>query len=213
MTAEEWPDERIRLHDVERDYRKFDGRVMFPSSHDITPGNIEACLTVLGKLLAAGNEVLIVSKPQFECIQVICDRFKEYLPQILFRFTIGAKNDEILSFWEPGAPSYKERLSSLLWAFHEGFNTSVSIEPMLDAENVVDLVHDLDYRVTDSIWIGKMNHIRKNIIIDSDEVAEAIHRIEQGQTDDKIRDIYNALKNHPLIKWKGGIKKIIDPRD
>ena len=37
--------------------RLYAGRIMFPSSHDITPGNFEACMTVLDKLIGAGNQV------------------------------------------------------------------------------------------------------------------------------------------------------------
>ncbi len=36
LTAAEWPLERIREHDVNRKHKKYPGRVMFPSSHDIT---------------------------------------------------------------------------------------------------------------------------------------------------------------------------------
>jgi DNA repair photolyase len=57
----QWACERIRKHDVVRKHRKYPGRVMFPSSHDITPTNLSACLQLLENLLAAGNEVLVVS--------------------------------------------------------------------------------------------------------------------------------------------------------
>ena len=80
-TAAEWPNERIRMHDVNRKHRRYPGRVMFPSSHDITPTNLNACMTVLEKLLAAGNDVLIVSKPHLGCIRKICDAFDLYRDQ------------------------------------------------------------------------------------------------------------------------------------
>ncbi len=51
LTAGQWPLERIRQKDVDRIYKKYDGQVMFPSSHDLTPGNIEGCLTVLRCLI------------------------------------------------------------------------------------------------------------------------------------------------------------------
>ena len=157
VTANQWPIERIRQHDVLKRHKKYSGRVMFPSSHDITPINIEACLTVLKKLLNAGNQVLIVSKPHMECIEKICDAFMSYRDQILFRFTIGACDDGILSFWEPNAPSYDERKNCLIYAHEAGFKTSVSVEPMLDSANIDLLINDLMPHVTNSIWIGTMN--------------------------------------------------------
>ena len=47
LTASQWPLERIRTADVNKLQKKYDGQVMFPSSHDITPNNLDACLTVL----------------------------------------------------------------------------------------------------------------------------------------------------------------------
>jgi DNA repair photolyase len=209
MKAEEWPLERIRQKDVEKAQKLYPSRVMFPSSHDITHGNFNACFTVLEKLLEIGNEVLIVSKPRFDCIRSICDSFANYRNKILFRFTITAMDNGLLKFWEPGAPNYEERRESLIYTAGAGYETSVSIEPMLDSENVVNLVHDLNPYVSNSIWIGKMNHIKKNLQIDSAEFEEAVRRIEDGQTNDRIKSIFDALKNHPKMRWKGGIKTIV----
>ena len=75
------------------------------------------------QLLDNGNDVLIVSKPHLECIQRLCTLPSEH---ILFRFTIGAYDDDTLRFWEPGAPPYDERLASLKYAFDAGFKTSVN---------------------------------------------------------------------------------------
>ena len=54
-----------------------------------------------------------------------------------------------------------------------------------------------------------MNHIKKNIVIDSAEMEAAVRRIKQGQTDDRIKEIYEALKDNPKIKWKGIIKDLL----
>jgi DNA repair photolyase len=51
MAVSEWASERIRQHHVTRKHPKYPGRVMFPSSHDITPNNLSACLQVLDKLI------------------------------------------------------------------------------------------------------------------------------------------------------------------
>lgn len=208
LTAEEWQLERVRQKDVDKKRKLYDGRVMFPSSHDITPGNFDACMIVLEKLLKAGNELLIVSKPRLECIRAICYSFKTYRDKIIFRFTIGACDDGVLSFWEPNAPKYEERRASMKHAFEAGFETSVSVEPMLCADGIFDLVKDLEPFTTNSIWIGKMNHF-KNIRIDSDEIHEAVRVIKDGQEDENIFEIYSKLKDNPLIKWKDSIKKVV----
>jgi DNA repair photolyase len=209
LTAEEWPIERVRQKDVDRRQRLCAGRIMFPSSHDITPGNFEACMTVLDKLIGAGNEVLIVSKPRYDIIREVCLEFRRDRDKILFRFTIGAMNDGILKFWEPGAPSFEERLDSLTYAFCSKYQTSVSIEPILDSENVIDLILTVEPFVTDAVWIGKMNHIRKNLVIDSAEMEAAVRRIESGQTKERIKVLYAVLRNNPMIKWKGIIKDLL----
>jgi DNA repair photolyase len=153
--------------------------------------------------------VLVVSKPHLVCIQRICEEFTQYKDRILFRFTIGAYDNAVLAFWEPGAPTFEERLACLQLAHRSGFRTSVSAEPMLDAPNVVNLFHKLAPFVTDSIWIGKLNRARANIWDRSPEVEAAIQRIEANQADDKIRGIYQALKDEPLVRWKESVKKVI----
>jgi DNA repair photolyase len=209
LTAEEWPIERVRQKDVDRNQRLYAGRIMFPSSHDITPGNFEACMTVLEKLISAGNQVLIVSKPRADLIREICLEFQKEKGQIMFRFTIGAMNDAILRFWEPGAPSFAERMDSLTYAFCSGYKTSVSIEPILDSDNILDLILAVEPFATDSIWLGKMNHIEKNIVIDSPEMKAAVWRIESGQAKERIKVIFEVLQDSPKIRWKGSIKDIL----
>ncbi len=209
VRPEEWKNEGIRQKDVDKGYRRREGRIMFPSSHDITPSNVDACIAVLGKLLHAGNKLLIVSKPHLECITRICYEFGEFKESILFRFTIGAMDNKILSFWEPNAPSYEERLQSLKFAWHNMFQTSVSIEPMLDPEHIEELVTAVSPLVTDAIWIGKMNDVRKRVAITDETVEREVRKIEAGQTDDRIKAIYEKLKDNPKIKWKESIKKVV----
>ena len=127
----------------------------------------------------------------------------------MFRFTIGADDDRLLRYWEPGASNYQERLSSLRLAYRKGFRTSVSIEPMLDSPNIFRHVTNLSPFVTDSIWIGKLNNIRSRVRAETDEDRTAIKRIEDGQTNERIFEIYNSLKDFPLIRWKDSVKKIV----
>jgi len=209
LTASEWAFERIRSKDVAKRHRKYDGQVMLPSSHDLTPNNIDAGIKVLGNLIDAGNQVLVVSKPHFECIERICQEFSRHRDLILFRFSIGACDDRILSYWEPGAPSYDERKACLEYAYNADFRTSVSVEPMLDSANIDLLIEDLSPYVTHSIWIGTMNHLGrlgKNV---GPVLKHEIDKIRRGQTDKIIMQIYSRYKNNPMIKWKKEIKKVV----
>ncbi len=208
VKPDEWKDERVRWDDVRKKRGHIDGTVMFPSSHDITPRNLLPCLIVMGKLLKAENRVLVVSKPHLECIAAICRAFKDYRSQILFRFTIGAQDNDMLSFWEPNAPRFEERKAALEHAFHHGFETSVSVEPMLDSDHIEDLVHELLPSVTDAIWIGLMNHI-KRIKVEDEAVKNALQKIAEKQSVERIKTIYEALRGNPKVKWKHHIKKIV----
>ena len=200
----EWAKPKICRDKVSHRMGKIAKRaVMFPTTHDITPKTLAACKTVLQHLLDGGNRVLVVSKPHLDCIKAICRTFADHKDKILFRFTIGAYNDTLLKYWEPHAPVFKERLASLKHAFKRGFQTSVSIEPMLDSANVVKLFHMLEPWVTDAIWIGKMNGVPSK----ADKSRELA--IRAGQTDERIIEIYAQLKKHPKAKWKDSIKKVI----
>jgi DNA repair photolyase len=182
---------------------------MFPSSHDITPNNLNACLTVLKNLLGSGNRVLVVSKPHLDCIKAICQLFGSLKQQILFRFSIGACDNRILSYWEPNAPSYNERKQCLIYAHQAGFQTSVSVEPMLDSTNIDTLIGELLPYVTQSLWIGKMNHLGRFGKFSDMVLQQAIKEIKRGQTDSIIKSIYRFYKDDPLIRWKKEIKKIV----
>ncbi len=209
VTAVQWPLERIRPKDVFKLHKKYDGQVMFPSSHDITPNNLDACLTAMKILLVTGNRVLVVSKPHLECIKAICEILKPYKRRILFRFTIGACDNQILSYWEPNAPGYDERKECLIYAQKARFRTSVSVEPMLDSANIDILISELLPYITHSIWIGTMNHLGRFEKGSDMVLKQATNRIRQGQIDTVIRQIYQRHKNNPLIRWKKEIKKVV----
>ncbi len=209
VSAADWPTFRIDDGAVQRRYPLYPGQVMFPAHHDIVPENLAACRTVLINLLAVGNRVLVVSKPHRHCIEALCRELQRFRRQILFRFTITARDDGILSFWEPQAPGYAERRASLALAFNQGFATSVSVEPMLDSDDVVAMVHDLLPVVSHSIWIGRMNRIGERVLCDSPEMTREIERIERQQDDARIWEIYRQLRDLPAIRWKESIKTVV----
>lgn len=205
----EWDESVVVTGEVEKCQPLYPGQVMFPANHDITEQTIEAALTVIGNLLDSGNRVLIVSKPSPPCIVRLCDAFADKRQQILFRFTITARDPDILTFWEPGAPTYRERRQALELAAGRGFATSVSIEPMLDAADVITMVQELEGAVSHSIWVGKMNRIDERVASESEQAREEMRRIRQEQGDVRILELYGKLKDHPLLRWKESIKEVV----
>ena len=191
--------------------KKYDDWVMFPTTHDITPRNINEYICVLKKLLDAGNQVLIVSKPHWDCITLMCETLLEYQKQIMFRFTIGSAKNEILEFWEPNAPNFAERLGCLQYAYKKGYATSVSCEPYLDAwpHHVYAACEEW---VTDTIWFGKLNHMNSRVDfskISEADMAEYVEPLKKAQTDDVILGYVKIMKNWPKVEWKDSIKDVI----
>jgi len=204
---EQWATEELTKRAEITSYPARNGVVMFPSSHDISPYNLEAYIRVAKLILERGNRLLIVSKPRLECVAAMIPAFSGFEDQILFRFTIGSMDKNTLKFWEPGAPGPMERLECLERTFLSGFNTSVSIEPIvggiIDAIAVVEMVRIF---VSETIWIGKMNKVR--IRVDRAH-AEAVREIELLQGDNEIMALYRHYKNDPIVRWKDSIKEVV----
>ena len=212
-TPATWSKEVVNKSSLNRTFHKpnKDGYIMFPSSHDVTPLHLDESLKFLRNMLAAGNKVLIVTKPHLSVIREICKEFKDYKEKILFRFTIGSVNSDILKFWEPNAPDYQERKQSVIYAYRHGFMTSLSCEPMLDA-NIDEVVNDLQKFVTDSIWIGKANFLIRRLTANHSTDKETIrkaHELIDLQSDDNIKKLYKRLSKNKKIKWKESVKKVV----
>ena len=211
-TVENWIVEEINHNSLNKKHKKVDGYIMFPSSHDISPENIEYSLLFLGNLLKSDNDVLIVTKPHLSVIQKICETFADNKDKILFRFTIGANSTEVLKFWEPGAPTFEERLESLKHAYKSGFKTSISCEPVLDP-NVSELIDILHPYVSDSIWVGKPNFLLKRLKVNRAYDEESINRakeLDASLSDSWANNLYNLYKDNPQVKWKESIKKVLN---
>jgi len=209
-TREGWREPEINRNKVSKGYRKREGTIMFPTSHDITQDNLNECIVVLLKLLEAENELLIVSKPDPECIQELCYRLKGFKNQIKFRFTIGSAENDVLRFWEPGAPSPAQRIEALKTAFDLGFATSVSCEPMLD-NRIEDVVENVLPYVTDAIWIGLPNMLNQRIALNcgDDETKARAKELMACFTKERIIELYETYADNPKIKWKESIKKAV----
>jgi DNA repair photolyase len=185
------------------------GVVMFPTSHDITPGFVRQGLKTIRNLLGR-NRVLIVSKPHLSVVRRLCRELSAYKADILFRFTIGSLDKALCAFWEPGAPPPQERLASLKHAFRAGYATSVSCEPMLAGkEGAIQLVAAVEEWVTDSIWIGKMQRIPQKYNAHIPQFQAAVGRLKAHQIDAEILELVEALKHNPKVRWKDSIRKAV----
>lgn len=198
--------------------KKYDGTVMFPTTHDITPDLLQPAYEVLLNLLQADNDVLIVSKPHLHCVQVLCAALDRWRDQILWRFTIGCLDGEKTLLWEPYAPPPVERIACLEHARRMGYETSVSMEPMLDPANIMHDYPIIARHATQSVWLGKMNMVRhrvpirevkKGIEVKPGMPLKAVERLEAAQTDAQIKLIYKQLKDEPKVRWKESIKKVV----
>lgn len=175
--------------------------IMFPTSHDIFESIVDAYIKVAKKMIGAGHKVLCVSKPRLNCIKKICNELKNSKDQIIFRFTIGSDNNEVLKKWEPNAPEFEERLECLKYAFDNGFVTSVSMEPMLDnfAERTIEKMRPF---VTDTIWIGFVSQLPNT---DLEDITYEINK-------SKLKLILNLLERYrtdAMIMWKQSVAKYI----
>jgi len=204
-TEDSWKIMELSQEKLHKNYKKRKGRVMFPSSHDIVPEFKDECFKIIEKLLNAGNSILITSKPHYPIIKELCEMFQDFRNIIQFRFTITSLNNDLLNFWEEGAPTFEERLESLKYAYKMKFQTSVSIEPFLD-HDPIPLVKKLYPFISETIWIGKMNYInRKNI---KEDEFKFYNTIRENYTINNIQKITNKLKQFKKIRYKDSIKKL-----
>jgi len=206
--ATEWERPKIREREVARKWTRIRGVIGFPGTHDITPENVTRCGALLEGMLAAGNKVLIVTKPHVACVEHLCQRLRMYREQIEFRMMIGAEDDALLGYWEPRAPRFDERMEAACLACASEYRVSFSVEPMLDPSNIRRLLGELR-PFAQSIWIGKMNEVRRRVIIETEADRLQVERIERWQRDERIMDIVRALAGDPIIRWKDSIRGVI----
>ena len=193
--------------------KKYDGLIGFPNTHDITIQNYTECEDYLLRLLKAGNQVLIVTKPDYHIIELLISALSEYKEQLEFRITIGSYDNEVLKKFEPNASDFEERLLVLVTLFMAGFETSAAIEPYTsrDVRGVIERIH---HYVTREIWIGKMNHFN-GIVQYAPEIEElrplyspeTIRAIHKEIVETFSKPVFNGLIER--IKFKDTFRKIV----
>ena len=196
-TEETWP---VEHRNLKAKAKKHKGRVMFPTSHDLHIEHVNWWGPHLLKLLEKGNDVLFVTKAQMASIEWICDNLSKYQDQFEIRFTIGAGDEKVREYWEPGAPSINERIEALDMAYTLGFRVSVSMEPCLmpEPEKFIACFPG-DYE----IWIGMMNHYSFN-----PDIPEEAYQAEiQGKRN--MQRIYEATKDNPRVRYKDTLRVLL----
>lgn len=208
---QEW---KVREDVICKSFNKRDYLTMYPSAHDIRFEDIEHHVTFLTNFLKSRSNILIVSKPSPESINRLCAKLINFKDQIEFRFTVGSTDNKTLKFFEPNAPSFEERKTSLMIASHYGYKTSLSIEPMLD-DVPYGIINRCYQYVSGDIWIGKVNNIKARMSLNGhkDKIEEAT-RITEWQNDDytilsMVDELNNSMYKN-MIKWKDSIKEVIE---
>jgi len=183
--------------------RRYPGVVMFPSAHDVTARNLPYCVHALSRLLAAGNRVLAVSKPDVAVWRTLLEDLAPYKSQVELRFTIGGLSPAAYLFWETAAPSFEERLEALAVACRGGWRTSVSCEPLLEPWRAAELVAKVR-PMAETVWIGAARDLRRRTAWceGAPGLVERISELEVWQAPGKMRGIYDALKGDPKVRWK-----------
>lgn len=211
-----WTIERVRRHDVVKTRKLLPGRVMFPTTHDLTPGVALDAIAVLVNLLAAGNHVLVVSKPHRVVIEQLIFELSQRHPighrnQVVFRFTVGTLDPEVAAYWEPFAPTPDERLQCARIVRDAGYPVGFSMEPALEPpDRLIPAARTLLELATDVVWIGKLNSARARWLPAGTEQDEPMMaRLEAGQTNAAVREVYDALAAEPRIRWKESYKKVL----
>ncbi len=211
-TREEWATPKIFAARVDANYHRLKGRIMFPSTHDITPLNINECLIVIKKLLEAGNDLLLVSKPTLDCVQLMCEVLKRWRHKVTFRFTIGSTQSDILRWWEPGASGFTERLKSLSCAYMSGYATSVSCEPYLDPWPHYVYEACRSY-ISDSFWVGKLRHWQSRVDLtgaSEKDIEQYVEPLQAAQSDVFVHELVRLLDGRRYVRWKDSIRDVIE---
>ena len=188
--------------------RKYDGKLMFPTSHDLHMDTIGLWGTHLDKLVNLGNDILLVSKAEWDAQKYIIDRYKDtpFASNIEFRYTIGTDDEETRKMWEPGAPSMFERVKCLKYANACGYKTSVSMEPLL-MKDPVPFINKIDVYVTGDIWIGIMNYLKESWFQPHNRIWMSVQ--QEINSKENIEKVYAATKNNPKVKYKDSIRDLL----
>tara|TARA_Y100000310_G_scaffold342463_1_gene445854 strand:+ start:5833 stop:6612 length:780 start_codon:yes stop_codon:yes gene_type:complete len=195
--------------------KKVKGHIMFPTRHDITAENYLLATRWIKHLVQCLDEeshILLVTKPAWAPFSRMLEMLEPHKDRILLRLTIGSMDSKTLNLFEPAASSFGERLECLVWAHMNGWRTSVSCEPcLMHPEGVPLFVAALSPFVTDGLWIGKMNYAEDRLTKNSapKNVRAAADMILTNWTEERIRRLYEQVRDNPRVRWKESLKEVL----
>lgn len=211
-SREAWPNAQLKSMYQQKgsiSFKKFDGVVMYPTTHDITSRFLYSHVEAVTALLKAGNDLVICSKTRLHCMERIAEACALYKDKVTFMVTITSLDEGMSIFWEPNAPLPCERIASLQYLHSQGFMTSVIIEPLLQGPcSALGIYQAVSPYVTDSIWIGTMNSADVRVDVSIPENARAVEAIKLYNSVDNLRFLYNSMKDLPKVKFKSSITRI-----
>jgi DNA repair photolyase len=109
--------------------------------------------------------------------------FGLYRPGDSFGVTLTFLDEEKSRLWEPGAALPGTRIKNLIAARKAGIPTWVSLEPVIDTQETISLIHTVAPYV-DHFKVGKLNYDRLAGKIDwknfADEVIDALKFTKKG---------------------------------
>jgi DNA repair photolyase len=232
----EGPLARHEIARCRRFSRRYDGVVMFPTTHDWTAGSMDACWDALARLLSADNHVLLVTKLSVaHCEAIIAARDvarRRRSGYLEVRVSVGGLEDRTREFWEPHAPTFNDRIQALEVLASEGITVSASAEPLLEPGNAVALVAALEAAGAREVWIGKANKLRQRTAWRRAELLEVtrqraidgfdlhaadqlrrfdaeVANLEARQTDAAVMEVVRQLGGNPKVRWKDSYAQVI----
>ena len=146
---------------INADEEKRNKELLFSFMSDCYQSEESAFLTRQALLIAEKynfTKVNILTKAGFRTVKDfdIFQRNKGWK----FGSTIIMRNEELREEWEPGAPSIQSRYEAVKEAHKLGIYTWVSIEPVVNTIESLNVIEDLfDY--VDYWKVGKLNHMKE----------------------------------------------------
>jgi DNA repair photolyase len=194
---------------VEKKWLKVGGKrkpkyYMFPSSHDLFPEMVEPALEVIRKILIAGHDLTIVSKPRIPVVDAIVndDIVKNNLDRIVMRFSISTLDEDLVKKFEPNAPTIKERIECLRISREAGLMTGVSVEPYIsDPVNIVEGLEKTGY-VSEDYFVGVMT--KEKTIAGTSEWD----MVEPLYTREYLTSVIERLRDNKKVFFKTSIMKM-----
>jgi DNA repair photolyase len=221
MSPEEfWATSTVRLdvlNSLEREARKHAASrlpVLFCFTSDpYQPNETGETRAALQSMIRAGCQFQVLTKGgtravrDLDCFQAMTRRGDEHRGPCAFGTTLLFTNDADRREWEPNAASVEDRIDAIK-AFHAaGIRTWVSIEPVVDPAQAVDLIGTLS-PWADEWRVGKLNHHPHAKTVDwRSFAAKVIRAMEDSGRDFMVKD---ALK--PFLPQGAPVKRYATQR-